>query len=477
MSSILFVGGYRWSASWKNVLVGFFTKAQNSDNNINISRGDRNLFDKDIFREEGMQAFKKSNYKEATELFKKAVVANPYDPELLIYYNNSLALEKGSHFTLAVVVPVNRRDNAQEILRGVAQAQDKFNKNKGLNGKLLEIVIANDSNKSEQAKQVAQELAKDSSILGVIGHNSSDTTKAALPEYEKAGLAIISPTINTKSLNDPVFFSSVYSDNDEISGKKLAEYTYKNLQLKRAVIFASSNSPNNKSIREAFTNYFEKLGGKVVRKPFIDLTATKFDAETEVENIVYSDDSSAKAAVLFPDIKHTDAAISIAQAITRSNGQLKIDQIKNNENLPIPELKILGGYTLYTKEILDKGGKDVEGLIIATSSFRETSQAKDFAQKLEQQWGGGISWRTANSFDATQALIKALSKNPTRATILQRLQNINLSESETSGYPLQFTPERERQGSPVLVQIKDGKFTLVPDILTEATPIKSPKKN
>ncbi|QJB46614.1 ABC transporter substrate-binding protein [Dolichospermum flos-aquae] len=421
--------------------------------NSRISRGDRTFSPEttNIPRDKGIQALKKGDYPQAANLFKQAIKAKQNDPEVLIYYNNALARQQGSPFTLAVVVPLDKdqddRNDAQEILRGVAQAQNKFNSNKGLNGRLLEIVIANDSN-TEKAKEVAQSLIKDSSILGVIGHNSSDDTKAALPEYAKAKLAVISPTSTSILLNNPVFFRAVYSD--ESAGKTLAEYTYKILKLKKAVVFGNPNSPYSNSIREVFTNQFEKLGSEVVHKPLIDLTAPTFDAEKEVAKSVYS--NKAEAALLFPDTRSTKIALKIAIETTKRNETLK------SKNPPRPELKMLAGDTLYNNETLTSGGKNVEGLIIAIPWFRETPQAQSFAKKAEQQWGGGISWRTATSFDATQALIKALSNNPSRSTVLGRLENVSLSANETSGDPLKFTPEREREGQSILLQIKGGKF-------------------
>jgi ABC-type branched-subunit amino acid transport system substrate-binding protein len=352
---------------------------------------------------------------------------------------------------LAVVVPIGTNPNdAQEILRGVAQAQNQFN-NKGLNNRFLEIVIANDDNK-ESAQQVAQQLAKDNSILGVIGHNSSDATQKALPEYEKAGLAIISPTAASILLKSSVFFRAVYSD--QVTGTKLAEYTFNNLQLKRAVIFANPNSPYSNSIREVFTNRFEKLGGEVVRKPLINLTDPNFDARIEISATVYSKDKFAQAAILFPDTQSTDTAIKIATEITRRNARLKDDPQSGR----VKDLKMLGGGSLYGNETLDKGGKNLEGLIVAIPWFRESSPAKAFAERSEQEWGGGISWRTATSFDATQAFIKALSNNATRTNLLEKLPSINLNKNETSGYQLKFNEEREREGQSILVQVKDGKF-------------------
>jgi ABC-type branched-subunit amino acid transport system substrate-binding protein len=421
--------------------------------NSRISRGNRTFFPEinNTYRDQGIRAFQQGNYQKAITLFQQAVDANKNDPEVLIYYNNALARQQGSPFTLAVVVPLDKNqddtNNAPEILRGVAQAQDQFNQKNGLNGRLLEIVIANDSNK-EKAKEVAQELTKDSSILGVIGHNSSDATRAAIPEYEKAKLAVISSTSTSIFLNNPVFFRAVNSD--ESTGKTLAEYTYKT--LKKAVIFANPNSPYSNSIREVFTNQFEKLGGEVVRKPLIDLTASTFDPEKEVAKSVYANNAKAGAALLFPDTRSTNIAINTAKEITERNKTLK------TENPPRPELKMLAGDTLYTNETLTSGGNNVEGLIIAVPWFRETSQAQSFAQKSARKWGGDISWRTATSFDATQALIKTLSNNATRDTVLRDLENVSLSASETSGYPLRFTSEREREGQSILLEIKGGKF-------------------
>ena len=429
---------------------GVFCVADNS----RISRGNSIFFSEitNTYRDQGIRAFQQGNYQKAITLFQQAVDANKNDPEVLIYYNNALARKQGYPFTLAVVVPLDKnqddRNNGKEILRGVAQAQEQFKQKNGLNGRLLEIVIANDSNK-EKAKEVAQELTKDSSILGVIGHNSSDATRAAIPEYEKAKLAVISSTSTSIFLNNPVFFRAVNSD--ESAGKTLAEYTYKTLKLKKAVIFANPNSPYSNSIREVFTNQFEKLGGEVVRKPLIDLTAS-FDPEKEVAKSVYANNAMAEAALLFPDTRSTNIAINTAKEITKRNERLK------TKNPPRPELKMLAGDTLYTNETLTSGGNNVEGLIIAVPWFRETLQAKSFAEKSARKWGGDISWRTATSFDATQALIKTLSNNATRDTVLRDLENVSLSASETSGYPLRFTSEREREGQSILLQIKGGKF-------------------
>jgi ABC-type branched-subunit amino acid transport system substrate-binding protein len=421
-----------------------------------ISNGDRPLFPQFINfnRDQGIKAFKQKNYKEAIKLFGQAVAAKRNDPEVLIYYNNALARGKGNPFTLAAVVPAdNNPDIAQEILRGVAQAQHQFNQKNGLNGRLLEIKIANDANQPEQAKQVAAELVKDKSILGVIGHSSSYSTKVALEEYNKTDIPIISPTSTSTQLHGRNFFRTL--PNDAAGGKKLAEYTFNTLKLRKVVIFSNPDSSYSTSMREEFTKTFERLGGEVVRKPEINLADTSLDMNAEVRASIYRPEYKAEAAILIPDARHIDVALRIANV----NKQV-IDR-SQSRNRAIPGLKLLGGDTLYSNETLMEGGNAVEGLIVVVPWFREAPQAIKFAQEAENQWGGGVSWRTATSYDATQAFIQALSANSDRTTILEKLENVNLSPNNTSGDPLKFNREGERETEPVLVQIKNGKWVKI----------------
>lgn len=74
-----------------------------------------------------------------------------------------------------------------------------------------------------------------------------------------------------------------------------------------------------------------------------------------------------------------------------------------------------------------------------------------YAQAAEQRWGGTVSWRTATSYDAGRALVRALSGDASRKTVLDRLKGVNLSSKDTSGEPLQFTSEGERAGDLLLV--------------------------
>jgi branched-chain amino acid transport system substrate-binding protein len=399
-----------------------------------ISLGDRLLFRgaTNKYRDDGIEAFKNGNFADAIQYFEQAVFSSRNDPEVQIYLNNSKAALQDSPLKIAAVVPVdNKEASAKEMLRGIADAQTEFNNAGGIGGKLVQVIIANDSNKSANAQSIAQKLADNPEILGVIGHNSSSVSKAALAEYEKAELVMISPTSTATDLKSNYFFRTVPSD--AASGKKLAEQAQKS-GINNVAIFYDSNSDYSKSLQEAFELNFSQLGGNILGS--IDISQQNFNPQQEIENIK---DRQVDALALFPSTQTTSIAISLARA---------------NTELPGQQLTMLGGDALYSSDTLNDGGEAVNGLIIAIPWF---AQSQPYAERAYERWIGTINWRTAASFDATKALLKALTPNPTRDSVLQNLESVNLTANETSGKQLSFF-NGENEVEPVLVQIDSGSF-------------------
>ncbi len=396
-----------------------------------ISDTDRTLFkgSSNQYRDRGIEAFKNGNFANAVKYFEKAVFSNRNDPEVQIYLNNAKAAFQGSPLKIAAVVPVdNREASAKEMLRGIADAQTRFIDTGGVGGRLVQVIIANDGNEPNRAQSIAQQLANDPEILGVIGHNASSASEAALSEYEQAGLVMISPTSTSTSLKSNYFLRTVPSD--AASGKKLAEYA-KKIGINKVAVFYNPNSSYSTSIQKAFETHFQQLGGQVLG--LIDLSDANFDPQQQIRTI----QGQVDAIALFPNTGTTSVAIGIARANTELSGQ---------------KLPMLGGDALYSSQTLNDGGSAVNGLAIAVPWFA-TSQP--YARTANQRWIGTINWRTAASFDATQALLKSLEANATRASILQKLRSVNLTPSETSGEQLSFI-NGERLGEPVLVQIVPG---------------------
>jgi ABC-type branched-subunit amino acid transport system substrate-binding protein len=183
--------------------------------------------------------------------------------------------------------------------------------------------------------------------LGVIGHNGSSVSKAALSKYKDAGLAMISPTSTSTELSmekDKVFFRTIPSDAK--TGAKLADYAITK-GIKQVVIFYKDKDIYSQSLEQAFKNAFEKKGGKVVETR--NLAEPNLNASYEVYRSVV--EKEANAAVFFPNIELISTVINIA----RAREQQKIPKYLGKN------LQILGGDALYGADTLKQGNKALEG--------------------------------------------------------------------------------------------------------------------
>jgi ABC-type branched-subunit amino acid transport system substrate-binding protein len=421
------------------------------------SRGDRTLFSdiQNSDRDKGIESFKKGNYLEAEDYFKLAFNNNPPDPEVLIYQNNALARQKGNPLTLAAVVPAtNRIDLAIGMLRGIGQAQHEFNQKGGFKGRLLEIVIADDESEVETAKLVAEKIVENQSLLGIIGHSSSNITEAVLNTYKKAKLAVISPTSSSTQLRQNNFFFRTLPS-DEVTGKEIAEYAFKH-QVKKVIIFCQPKDTYSESIREAFKTAFENkpINGEIFEKPCIDMTSNDL-TEEKIKTLLF--ETQPEGILLFPNTRNVAAAIKIIKAHKQWLNHINSQTKKPQQTL------LLGGATLENAQILQEGDA-VEGLVIAVPWFRNSLKSINFAQKSKKLWGDNIAWHTASSFDATQAFIESFkpSSNISKVTVLENLPNVKLSENNTSGEELVFDKNREMKRNEKLLMVKNGKFIVIP---------------
>ncbi|MGL5076417.1 MAG: ABC transporter substrate-binding protein, partial [Waterburya sp.] len=238
-------------------------------------------------KQQGIKAFANQDYQQAIALFQASLEQFPNDPETLIYLNNAQVATLNP-VKIAVVVPIVSNVNvAQEMLRGVAQAQDEFNSQGGN----LQVKIVNDQNQPEIATQVANELVKDQSILGLIGHYSSDATLAAAPVYEQNSLVAISPTSTSVSLAEAGDYIFRTVPSDLLAGNSLAEY-FLELNKQKAAIFYNSESNYSNSLKDAFNTNLLSNGGEIVAES--DVIASNFNAAEAVQQAI---DRGAEALV------------------------------------------------------------------------------------------------------------------------------------------------------------------------------------
>jgi branched-chain amino acid transport system substrate-binding protein len=382
-------------------------------------------------KQAGVDAFGKGDYSAAIQSFQASLQKNRNDPETVIYLNNATA-SSGSSLKIAVSVPIGSNPNvAQEILRGVAQAQSEVNNSGGINGAKLQVEIVNDDNSPEVVKEVAKTLTKDATILAVIGHNASNASLEAAPIYQQEKLVMVTPTSFANNLSG--FGSYIFRTvpNISIMAAPLAEYAVKTGKTNIAICY-DSQAPDNISFKDEFVAALTAAGGKLV-PTVCDFSVPSFNPESAIADAV---SKGAQGLMLAPHIDRIDRAIFLART--------------NQGKLPL-----YGSTTMYTFQTLKDGQKSVDGLVLPVPWHPETNPGNTFPKNATQLWGGVVNWRTATSFDATQAVIAGLRKSPTREGLQQALKSTSFTTPGASE-DVKFLPTGDRAGKPILVQVKLG---------------------
>lgn len=145
---------------------------------------------------------------------------------------------------------------------GALLAVDTVNATQGMLDYKLELIIKDDQGTPEGAQTADSQLIE-AEVVGIIGHMTSTTALAGLAVTEPAGVVVISPTAATTSLSDQDdLFFRMFSGADIEAGlmaRRISERGLKSV----GIILDSDNSSYTESVRDAFKQEFEQLGGVI----------------------------------------------------------------------------------------------------------------------------------------------------------------------------------------------------------------------
>ena len=441
-AAVLILGGFLCFKQQNLSIVA--PTAPNSPNSVLVksqlqerfSQGERVLIPQTTTPEKelAVAAFAQGNYDEAVSLLSASLKTVANDPEALIYLNNARIAQEKS-YGIAVSIPIGSDVNAaQEILRGVAQAQTLLNQEGGFDGIPLKVKIINDDNNSEIAQQVAKTLSQKQEILGVVGHYASDVTLATAKIYQSAQLVSISPISTSVKLSNlsPYLFRTVPSD--YLAGRSLAEYMLEKSNQKNVAVFYNSQSNYSESLKSEFIAAVTLGGGRVVNT--FDLYDANFSATDSFKQAM---EGGAEAIMLAANTSTLDKALQVVQV----NRQ---------------RLSLLAGDDVYTPKTLQIAGETAKDMVLAIPWHIKSHPDAEFAQVARKLWRGDVNWRTAMAYDAAKALITAIasSPNPTRIGVQKILSSPNFSTPGANSQ-IKFLPSGDRLKQIELVKIKPSE--------------------
>jgi branched-chain amino acid transport system substrate-binding protein len=401
-----------------------------------ISEGEKVLIktNTNLDKEEGVKAFVAKDCQMAKDLFFFSLEKNRNDPESSIYFNNSDTCDR-PYIKLGISVPIGSNpDVAQEILQGVAQAQNEINQAGGIKGKLIKFIIANDDNNEALSTNIADRFSRDPSIQAVIAHNASDASVAACPVYEKNKLVMITPTSFSNNLSTcgNYIFRSV--PNIHFMAKKLADYIVKDRQQSRIAICVDRQSIDNESFTtslQSILNDEDRQNRVTISKVDCNFGSNYFDAE---KSIAAAKKDRVDAIVLAP---HVDRIYRALEVVKASQGRFLL----------------YGSPTLYTNKTLQNPELKLDGMAISVPWHPTAISGNKFAGKAEKLWGVKVTWRTAYAYDSVIVIAQALAISNTRDELQKTLSNPDFYADSATG-KIEFLPSGDRNGKAYIVKVQ-----------------------
>jgi len=321
---------------------------------------------------------------------------------------------------------------------GVILAVEDINQSGGIAGRKVELVVRDDRQDAESAKQAIRELISEQ-VIAIIGPMTSSMAVAIQPLIGSSQTVTISPTAKTDQLSDQDDFFLRVTTQLSRNAEQLAAHAAKGLGLKKiAVVYDVSN----RAFTETWLNYFEKSllqnGGQIA-------VAEEFTSQPDVHF------SPIAKRILATE---PDGVLLLSNAIDTA---LLAQQIRKQES----KVALFSSEWAFTTDLISFGGRPVNGMI-AFLSFNANSQEARylaFKERFTNRFGCAPSFATVLAHDATSFLFAGLKKNPPQSGLKEALLNLG----PFSGLQSKITVDRygDVERTLFMTVIEDGQFKVV----------------
>jgi branched-chain amino acid transport system substrate-binding protein len=224
-----------------------------------------------ILLEKGKYLIRNGDAIGAKEVFEELISSYPESAEFaeakkLIDYSHS---PEPAKTVIGVMLPLETNSageyntqSAAEILEGIKFAVDEFNK---LRSDKIGLLIRDTKKDVNQIKKIKEEFTSLNSLIAILGPIFSNEVRATLEEFDDYDIPIISPTATDDDLTNLNHYFFQANPSFMVRGKIMAQYVFY-VENKRIVSVINSIEGYSPILAGSFTEEFEKLGGKVLKK-------------------------------------------------------------------------------------------------------------------------------------------------------------------------------------------------------------------
>ena len=284
-----------------------------------------------------------------------------------------------------------------DVLYAVKLAVRECNAAGGVSGYQVELAALDDSNDPGQAPLQARKMIVDADVMGVIGHFSDETALAALDEYHRAGLALITPVAAdavTERGYPEVF--RLYARNDRL-GAEAARYVVEELGMHRLAVLRGSDD-----LADAFIQAAEQLGATIV----LDADFTQY----AIRNTQHVSRFTSAELVFF-----SGGAVEGGEVIARARGAGVV-------------ATFMGSSELARSQLVQIGGEAVRGTLYITAA--PEINVGDYVIGYQSLAGRLPGPQAIMAYDAARVLLEALARaiesqgRPVRGAVVAELSTL-----------------------------------------------------
>lgn len=342
-------------------------------------------------------------------------------------------------YTLGVATPLTGTcaQDGQAILNGVQIAVDAVNAAGGINGHQLAINQMDDKGDPSEAATVANKLAADKSVLGVVGHFNSSCTLAGAPIYNQNKLVEVSPGSSASSVSEAGDYTFRVITTDAVQGDYLVNWGVNELGYKKfAIVY--ENTDYGLGLEQVAKECASRYGAEVV----VDEAYTPGDSDFST---ILTKVAGAGADVMFIGGLYNETALIAKQMA----------------NYDLADMPIMGVDAIFSTALIELGGDAVNGIMLtgyfSDASTSETTQS--FIKAYTEKFGSTPGTYAAYGYDAALVIIDALKSGATDREAIQK-HLTGLKDFGGATGIMSFDENGDVIKDPLKLIIEDGKFTL-----------------
>ncbi|MBF0135524.1 MAG: ABC transporter substrate-binding protein [Magnetococcus sp. DMHC-1] len=200
----------------------------------------------------------------------------------VVIYLTFLRKSDANNVQLVVVAPLSGNDasigNAMHL--GAQLYADQINRNGGIHKRQVKVVKVDEAEEPGRVRQAVEEVAKQPSVIGVIGHWLPGTMTPALEVYARHKLPLLSLAMRQQegATPNPWLFQTAYDEMTET--RFLANYV-RNIIGEKTVSIIREQGATGEAVARAFDETMQRFGTKVLFQWALDPASATLDADMD----------------------------------------------------------------------------------------------------------------------------------------------------------------------------------------------------